>query len=1053
MAARQGDRPEADGFVVKQDGRKPLFSKPNNPTNNNNNNTQNRLANSFFSSSRQPPSAAKPQPYHGRPQNTASPVSKIPHPDYAPDSVGSSGGFGRRKHISLSEAFAMAQKEGGPDHEEVMAGSPSPAPRSWRKTSDETDDPRLRRSLDEIRRSPAARLTDRNAQVARTLSQDRLVSGDRQSISDEIPGVPKLVPGIEDLPFKQTGSPEKSYAWDIEQDFTAGDLQVSNSPRLRIGPSQNTRIDEIRNRERQFEVNTSPRRTPVHSAAQQALSKRADEILARERRAGEDSTISPRPRFGTGNAKVDQVQQREKDGLTPKQYAAIRLAEIKEQNAATRTVSPSEHARRRDALSNSALRSSSAVDTAAQRGTQSPGSIGKPRSVWRREVSSAPPTQAASSSASSTSPPAPTTFREANALLRRLGKNARPEAGPSQTDTHHGVTPASPPPDSKRLTDTHPSSLRRATENARRISGGSNASSGYQRPSVGFAYDKAASSSGSSKSKRSSMNSEPDPTARIEGEAKLFAPQDNYSERGSVRAPSPMPEEDADDDHDRTADATPRPSKPDPLSMPTPQVIGAYVETPLTARPDRRSQVRERSRLREQENAVPDPETIFRDKETSVKKAAVEEPRPRPPQPTFTTEETVRPTRETRPPRELSMSTSRSRSRSASRPRPPVRNTAKLPTARQDLLDLQKSYDMDDTTIDDLEKMLAKTKGASDAEILALIQDLPATEDELDDIIRVEGVDIKRESSVEEAFTKMNRDMKAKLPDVKKEIEVVKESVRAEQEKQKLALERQALERQALEKQALEKQARQKQEKPVEKLPPPVEEKPVKTQTPKQPHHAPTNTHQHQHHSHASPQDECPLCISSPKQGSIIAYIHFPIPRFYHRDPTFRLTLLGLLVTLFSMWYAAETSTCAKFCRPATCTTQSPCVWAYDDPTFGYAIPVKVDQWLTGGRGRAVTTHLVEETRDWLADLYDVATGRSISDTDTANMSFEAKKRFRRRLAKKGLLRSTAKEPAGETRAKWDSWRRERTVREEAKDRGGHYYDDDEAIGEDEQVW
>ncbi|CEJ92751.1 hypothetical protein VHEMI08382 [[Torrubiella] hemipterigena] len=795
----------------------------------------------------------------------------------------------------------------------------------------------------------------------------------------------------------------------------------------------------------------SPRRTPVNSAAQQALSRKADEILARERQGGDDSIISPRPRFGSGNAKVDQVQQREKDGLTPRQYAAIRLAEIKEQNAATRTVSPSEHARRRDALTSSALRSSSAIGTAGQRAIQSPGSAAKPRSIWRREVSSAPPTQAASSSASSTSPPAaPNSFREANALLRRLGKNVSAEAVAAQTDAHHGVTPTSPP-DSKRLADTHPSSLRRATENARRISGGSNASSGYQRPTVGFAYNKAASSSGSSKSKRSSMNSEPDPTARIEGEAKLFAPQDNYSERGSVRAPSPMPEEDQDDDHDRAADATPRPSKPDPLSMPTPQIVGAYVETPLTARP--RSQVRERSRLREQENAVPDPETIFRDKETSTKKAAVEEPRSRPAQPKFTTEETVRPTRESRPPREPSTSASRSRSRSASKSRPPVRNTAKLPTARQDLLDLQKSYDMDDTTIDDLEKMLAKTK--SDADILALIQDLPATEDELDDIVRVEGVDIKRESSVEEAFTKMNKNMKAALPDVKKDLEAVKQTVRAEQEAQKRMLEQEAREKQALEKLALQKAARQKQQQPVtpvEELPPPVDEKPIiKEQTPKQPQHTSTAAHQHQHHKQSSPEQECPLCITSPKPGSIIAYIHFPIPRFYHRDPTFRLTLLGLFVTLLSMWYAAETTTCAKFCRPATCTTQSPCVWAYDDPTFGYAIPVKVDQWLTGGYGRAVTTHLVEETRDWLADLYDAATGRSINDADMVGMSFEAKRRYRRRLAKKGLLRS-AKEPVGETRAKWDSWKRERTVSEEAKDRGGRYYDD-EAIGDDEQVW
>jgi hypothetical protein len=108
-----------------------------------------------------------------------------------------------------------------------------------------------------------------------------------------------------------------------------------------------------------------------------------------------------------------------------------------------------------------------------------------------------------------------------------------------------------------------------------------------------------------------------DPTNRIEGERSLFAPGSNtewelHSDRGSMRSPSPAPilesededEEEAamtkhqkkpndtekfndaeksdDDEKPIDIDATPRPPKKtfDPLSMPTPKIIGAYVETP-----------------------------------------------------------------------------------------------------------------------------------------------------------------------------------------------------------------------------------------------------------------------------------------------------------------------------------------------------------------------------------------------------------------------------------------------------------------------------------------
>ncbi|KAG0649721.1 hypothetical protein D0Z07_3904 [Hyphodiscus hymeniophilus] len=68
-----------------------------------------------------------------------------------------------------------------------------------------------------------------------------------------------------------------------------------------------------------------------------------------------------------------------------------------------------------------------------------------------------------------------------------------------------------------------------------------------------------------------------DPEERITAEARLFDLQDK-SEKGSIRTVSPT--EDFDE--------TPRP-KSDPLSLPTPKVTGAYIDTPLTIKTRSRS--------------------------------------------------------------------------------------------------------------------------------------------------------------------------------------------------------------------------------------------------------------------------------------------------------------------------------------------------------------------------------------------------------------------------------------------------------------------------------
>ena len=78
--------------------------------------------------------------------------------------------------------------------------------------------------------------------------------------------------------------------------------------------------------------------------------------------------------------------------------------------------------------------------------------------------------------------------------------------------------------------------------------------------------------------------SDGDPIDRIEAEMKLFAPLDNYSERGSIKAPSLPVSDDERDEDDPCVEETPRAPRADPLTLPTPRVTGAYVETPATVK-------------------------------------------------------------------------------------------------------------------------------------------------------------------------------------------------------------------------------------------------------------------------------------------------------------------------------------------------------------------------------------------------------------------------------------------------------------------------------------
>jgi len=182
----------------------------------------------------------------------------------------------------------------------------------------------------------------------------------------------------------------------------------------------------------------------------------------------------------------------------------------------------------------------------------------------------------------------------------------------------------------------------------------------------------------------------------------------------------------------------------------------------------------------------------------------------------------------------------------------------------------------------------------------------------------------------------------------------------------------------------------------------------------------------------------------SPSKDSPLTYIQLPFPRLWYGHPRFRLTLTGLVLFLLSFWYIGESVMCAVHCKPQVCYPGQPCDWSPDDPRWGYAIPVKFDQWLTGGRGRALAAHVQPEVEDWLADIRDAATGTDITRVDTSRYTRKQRRQHRRRLLKRGLAKTSNIRP--EDKAKLDAWSAARMAKENAVG------EDDETMSADEKI-
>lgn len=460
----------------------------------------------------------------------------------------------------------------------------------------------------------------------------------------------------------RTASPERSQLWDADLDFTAGSVMESNSPQLRI---RNSKIDDIRARE-------------IEAMSKHAVAN-ARLVEIRER-LSEDRSVSPELLKATANenSRIPSSTVR-KPAFQRKSAESF---EVADKSAKSLEPGPAME------------RLFGEIQGTKSQPEQAPVDLPKVVKRDRRARSIEGPMVARKS-------PSPSQQEQQEHLHERTILEEEGEPIPGTPITIFRNADRASQEDDHEREDSY-DTLRRLAAITRQS----------RVPKAINPEDKGADKAqkqtipAPTESKRhsrsnSTQKSDVDPEERIAAEKDLFEIPDNKSERNSMREPSPLEDETA-------AEETPRP-KPNPLSMPTPVVTGAYIETPATTR---QSKIRPPS---------PKPETTREPAEKP--KAGIKD---------FI--------RSSRSSSRSQTDTSRRSSRDEpsapnplverlkpaprpSHPRPPLINSAQPASAIADLMRIQRDAAIEDNTLDDFADLLAAdTEGEIDANSTTILQ-------------------------------------------------------------------------------------------------------------------------------------------------------------------------------------------------------------------------------------------------------------------------------------------------------------------------------------------
>ncbi|KAI8956055.1 hypothetical protein F4801DRAFT_525206 [Xylaria longipes] len=787
---------------------------------------------------------------------------------------------------------------------------------------------------------------DGNGVLAGRLSAASAIS-DRVGADMPVPSIENEHGSDDELSpnFQPTGmSPEKSMNWHLDADFTAGDLQFSESPRITIRkPSSDMGYQTD---------------TPVSRRG----NNRLDQIQQREVEAARMTFPEDTPVIKQMNYRLDEIRVREMEALSRRAVASSRLDEIRIRNAEPRSESPETHKDLHkmpleeglghlDNGRQNTLNPTSDIESRGEPIRDTPvvvfkDSTHRPLGAgnWDKTHENDGKRGALSRS-------------DSHDLLRRLARatSSSPKDNSKETEEgkgNHLIDEA----DTKQLPETRNpsrSSLPQEEGRARNLE----VKNSKDRLTVGFADLMRIPSSDSIEEKRTSMpTSEVDPTDRITAELNLFAPLDNYSEKGSIRAPSPVPSEPIDEE-------TPRPPKIDPLTQPTPRVIGAYVDTPTTVRVKG-----EEGHAR----TAGKPSIAAELATTTQRQTSNLSPTKR----TMNTGATGGARSLNRSgPRSSSVPMTSRRSRSSSRRRRPLINTARPPTVREDIIAILRANNIDDSTLENLDSILADQE-VNDHELKQMVSDtVLKVEDDLD-VKFSEMSDREREL---EAYDRMSKSLQTGLLGIRSA------------------------------------------KKGIERLEDKVTHKGSKDD---QTHPKAVPSAQPLAHPSLLPDEATPIFIS--------------VPRLYRKNPKFKFTTLGIVTICAVIWYALECTFCYLYAGPEyICTPTIPCDWSPNEPYFPYTMPFMLDEWATGGKGRAAALRVGEEVGDILAEISDWVTNTDFTQFDERYMDVWQRKRHMRRLRN--------------YKARFPEWQAAEAAKEMAQELG--LDEEDEIMSADEIVW
>ncbi|KAI1825997.1 hypothetical protein F4861DRAFT_499798 [Xylaria intraflava] len=724
-------------------------------------------------------------------------------------------------------------------------------------------------------------------------------------------------------------SPEKSMNWHLDADFTASDLQFSESPRITIN---------------------KPDFDPSHRTGMSAIRRGNDRLSMIRQREAEAARIAlpaDTPATAQTNHRLDEVRFREMEAESRRAVASSRLDEIRIRNSEPRNELSQQHM---DSSKKPLGGGSSGINAKPPNAPPS-SSDPEPRAESIRDGSVMVKNQndmtfgisERDRSQDNEDKRDRLSRSDSHDLLRRLARvtGSSPREKSKRTEQVKDI-PSTEMADAK-LPETRGIDYSPLSQEKRGV-WNLGVKHSKDRPAVGFATLMKTSSSESLEAKRASKpTSEADPVDRIEAELNLFAPLDSYSEKGSIRAPSPVSE--------FTDEETPRPPKIDPLTQPTPRISGAYVDTPATVR------TKEEQGLVALEQAKT---ARGRNHSLSPTKRATN----------------LGVTSQTRVskragPRSSSAPTASRRSKSSSRLRRPLVNTAKPPSVREDILTILRANNIDDSTLENLDSILA---------------DREVVKDTLLKVGSSEGSDREREL---EAYDRMRKSLQTGLLGIRS----AKEGIERLEDKV---------------------------------------------------------THNRGKREESQPRDLSTIKPQSPSTSDESAPLLISLPRLYRRNPKFKLTGLGIFIVWAFIWYALESTFSFLYAGPEyICTPSIPCDWSPNDPYFPYTMPFMLDEWATGGKGRALALTIGEEVGDMFAEAMDWVTNTDFSKSDELYMDAWQRKRHRRRLRKHGLIPEW-KEPPG-YQSIFPAWQAEKAARELAQELG--LDTEDETMSVDEIVW